>query len=72
MKTQLEKLNNLNLDVNLFYAMSIYPECVRMQGRMSSDIIKTIKSAGFELIEMCDVNNFLEFKNNNAIYITLT
>jgi hypothetical protein len=72
MEHQLEKLNNLNLDADLFYAITIYPQSIKMQGKMSSDLISVLKRKGFSMLELCEANNFLEFSDNNGIYVTLT
>jgi hypothetical protein len=72
MRTQLEKLNNLRLDVNLFYVISFDSRGLNLQGRMSGDLIKLIKDKGFNMTELCDVNNFLEFRNDDNVRITLT
>ena len=72
MNNQFNKLQELNLSFDLFYAIIIYPQSIKLHGKMSGDLIKTIKEAGFRMTELCDVNNFIEFSNDDNVRITLT
>lgn len=72
MNNQFNKLQELNLSFDLFYAITIYPQSIKLQGNMSSDLISLLKNNGFKIIELCEANDFIEISNNDGIYVTLT
>lgn len=65
----LEELSKI-LDVENFYAIAIYKDQLKLQGKATRDNLSTMKILSFEFLEL-DVNNHLQFQKDH-IFVTLT
>lgn len=74
MKKKIEFLNNTEINLEDFYAVSIYLYKIRLQGTNSSTMFRTYKNMGFEFEADASNGYFSATKmfGDIAIEITLT
>lgn len=69
MKKQVEKLSMLNIDMNDFYAITLYESEIRLQGRLTGTLLRKMKELGFVFV--LDDSGYLESRMDD-INVTLT
>jgi len=70
MKKQIEKLAALNLDLELFYTISLWDYEIRLQGFATKSTLSALKSNGFDFIYDAEYEFFTA--KNDEINIILT
>jgi hypothetical protein len=70
MKEQVEKLSMLNIDMNDFYAITLYESEIRLQGRYYGRTYNKLKELGFVFV-LDEGSGYLE-SSKNGINVTLT
>lgn len=69
MKKQVEKLSMLNIDMNDFYAITLYESEIRLQGRLTGTLLRKMREYGFVFV--LDDSGYLESRMDD-IAVTLT
>ena len=69
MKEQVEKLSMLKIDMNDFYAITLYESDIRLQGRLTGTLLKKMKEYGFVFV--LEDSGYLE-SQLDGVSVTLT